>query len=151
MRKSWWKVPLYCVIASWICFQLTVHLFGQWAIVTLPDGSLSPDLARWRVISVALFLIIICIGGIFFFRRMTRREIFCSASVMAVLNIVFGLLANKMQGVVSLYFAELTTWSSVVSSLTFQVTGDIWIAAVIAWVIPPYMFVLFGRRTVRED
>ena len=42
MKKSWWKVPLYCMVASWICFQLEIRFLGRWAIVTLPDGSIIP-------------------------------------------------------------------------------------------------------------
>jgi len=28
MKKSWWKVPLYCMVASWICFG-PVKIYAQ--------------------------------------------------------------------------------------------------------------------------
>lgn len=57
MKKSWWKVPLYCMVASWICFQLEIRFLGRWAIVTLPDGSISSDNTRWMLMSAGLFLV----------------------------------------------------------------------------------------------
>ena len=149
MNQSWWKVPLYCIAASWICFQLEVHLLGRWAIITLPDGSISSDNIRWMVMSAALFLAIVCIGGFVFFRRMTRKEIFCSACVLVVLNVVFGLFTYKMQRVFpsfTMLWSELTEWDSIVSQLLFQLGLNEWLSAAITWLLPPYIFVLFGTR-----
>lgn len=149
MKQSWWKVPLYCIAASWICFQLEVRLLGRWAIVTLPDGSISSDNTRWMVMSAALFLAVVCIGGFVFFRRMTRKEIFCSACVLVVLNVVFGLFTYKMQRVFpsfTIFWSELTEWDSIVSQLLFQLDLNEWLSAAIAWLLPPYIFVLFGTR-----
>ena len=87
MKKSWWKVPLYCMVASWICFQLEIRFLGRWAIVTLPDGSISSDNTRWMLMSAGLFLAVVCIGGFFLFRKMTRKEIFFSSSALVALNI----------------------------------------------------------------
>ena len=76
MKKYWWKVPVYCMAASWVCFQMEVHFLGKWTIVTLPDGSISSDNIRWLILSAVLFLAVVCIGGFFFLRKMTRKEIF---------------------------------------------------------------------------
>ena len=151
MKKSWWKVPLYCIVASWICFQLEVRFLGRWTIVTLPDGSISTDSTRWLILNIVLFIIVVTIGGFFFFRKMTHKELFFSASVLVVLNIVFGLIAYKMQGMFSLYFAELTEWDNFISNLLVQVTQNVWISAVIDWILPPYIFVLFGRKASNES
>ena len=150
-KKSWWKVPLYCIVASWICFQLEVRFLGRWTIVTLPDGSISTDSTRWLILNIVLFIIVVTIGGFFFFRKMTHKELFFSASVLVVLNIVFGLIAYKMQGMFSLYFAELTEWDNFISNLLVQVTQNVWISAVIDWILPPYIFVLFGRKASNES
>jgi len=150
MRRSWWKVPLYCNAASWICFQLEARFLGRWAIVTLPDGSISSDPTRWLIMSAILFAAVVCIGGLLFFRKMTRKEIFCSASVLAVCNIVFGLLAYQMQGMFALYLAEFTEWDDFISSLLFQLTQNAWVTAIAAWILPPYIFVLFGKKAADE-
>ena len=79
MKKSWWKIPVYCMAASWVCFQMEVHFLGKWTIVTLPDGSLSSDNTRWVIISAVLFLAVVCIGG-FFSPNDTQRNflfLFC--------------------------------------------------------------------------
>jgi len=146
MKKSWWKVPLYCILASWIDFQLQIRFSARWAIVTLPDGTSSLDSTRFMIISGIIFVITVLIGGIFFFRKMTRRELFCSASVLAVINVVFGLTANKMQGVFALYYSKLTGWNDFISNLLLLITQNTWIIAVIVWLLPPYIFVLFGKK-----
>ena len=69
MRKSWWKIPLYCIVASWICFQLEVRFLVRWTIVTLPDGSISTDSTRRLILNIVLFIIVVAIGGFFFFRK----------------------------------------------------------------------------------
>ena len=131
--------------------QLEVRFLGRWTIVTLPDGSISTDSTRRLILNIVLFIIVVAIGGFFFFRKMTHKELFCSASVLVVLNIVFGLIAYKMQGMFSFYFAELTEWDSLISSLLFQVTQNVWISAVINWILPPYIFVLFGKKASNES
>ena len=149
MEKSWWKVPLYCVVASWICFQLEVRLLGRWATVTLPDGSISSDNTRWMIMSAVLFLAIVCIGGFLFFRKMTRKEIFCSASVLAALNVVLGIVTHLTQHTFTYFtmlWCELTEWDSVFSQLLFQLGLNEWLSAVMIWVLPPYMFLLFGKK-----
>ena len=151
MKKSWWKVPLYCMVASWICFQLEIRFLGRWAIVTLPDGSISSDNTRWMLMSAGLFLAVVCIGGFFLFRKMTRKDIFCSASVLVVFNIVAGLIAYRIQGMASMYFAEFTDWGSFLSNLLFPITQNAWIPTVIGWILLPYIFLLFGKKEVHTD
>lgn len=81
----------------------------------------------------------------------STKNFFALRSVLVVLNIVFGLIAYKIQGMFSLYFAELTEWDSLISSLLFQVTQNVWISAVINWILPPYIFVLFGKKASNES
>jgi hypothetical protein len=149
MKKTWWKVPLYCMLASWICFQLEIRFLGQLAIITLPDGSISMDNTRWMILSGVLLLAVVLIGGLVFFRRMTRREIFFSASVMVALNIVLGLISYK-QSMVGFYWSELTEWNSIISEVLYRLNLHAWLIEVICW-LPPYIFVPFGRREQEEN
>ncbi|MGI5962587.1 MAG: hypothetical protein ACOX7N_02580 [Lawsonibacter sp.] len=154
MRKSWWKVPIYCIIASWICFQLEVRLFGKWAIVTLPDGTITSDNTRWMIMSAILFLAIVCIGGFFFFRKMTRKEIFYSASVLVVLNVVLGIFTYMTQRTFTYFtmlWSELSEWDGVFSQILFQLGLNEWLSAAIIWVLPPYVFLLFGKKDIHVD
>lgn len=154
MKKSWWKVPLYCMAASWICFQLEVRLLGRWAIVTLPDGSMSSDPTRRMILSAVLFLAVVCIGGFLFFRKMTRKEIFYSASVLVALNVLLGIFTYATQytfTAFTVFWAELTEWDSICSRILFQLGLNEWLSAVITWVLPPYIYLLFGKKEVHTD
>lgn len=154
MRKSWWKIPLYCIVASWVCFQLEVRFLGRWAIVTLPDGSISSDNTRWMIMSAILFLAVVCVGGFLLFRKMTRKEIFFSASVLVVLNIVLGVFTHLTQRTFTSFamlWIELSEWGSVFSQIAIQLGLNEWLSAVITWVLPPYVFLLFGKKEVHTD
>ena len=154
MKKSWWKVPLYCIVASWICFQLEVRLLGRWAIITLPDGTITSDNTPWMIMSAFVFLAVLSIGGFLFFRKMTHKEIFCSASVLVALNIVLGIFTYATQHTFAFFtilWSELTEWDSVFSQILLQLNLNEWLSAVIIWVLPPYIFLLFGKKEVHTD
>lgn len=82
MKRSWWKVPLYCICASWICFYLKVRWFGWFIRATLPDGSITVDNTRALILSGVMLAVVLLVGGLFFVRKMTKKEIFCSASIL---------------------------------------------------------------------
>lgn len=150
MNRSWWKVPLYCMAASWVCFQLEIYLLVKWAIVTLPDGSIESDHTRSLIISAILFLAVVCVGGFLFFRKMTRKEIFFSASILVVLNVVLGLLTYLTQRSFmsfNMLWIELSEWDRVLSQVLFQLGLNEWLSAAIVWIFPPYIFLLFGKRS----
>lgn len=149
MKNSWWKVPLYCMAASWICFQLEIRWLGQWAIVTLPDGTITSDTTRWMILSAGLFLAVVLIGGLVFFRKMTRKEILFSSSVLAILNVVLGLLANLIQHTLpylTMLWVELNEWSSIFSQILSQLGVNPWVSAFLVWILPPYIFLFFGKK-----
>ena len=151
MRRSWWKAPLYCTLASWLCFQLEVRLGARFLVSVSPDGTASMNETGWTLLSILLFLAVVCIGGLLFFRRMTRREVLCSATVLAALNVVFGLLAYKMQGMFAIYVSEFTSWDSIFSDLLYRVMQNPWVTAIVNWILPPYIFVLFGQKEAHTD
>ena len=152
--KFLWKVPLYCVVASWICWQLEILVLGRWAIITLPDGAITSDSTRWMIMSALLFLAIVCIGGLLFFRKMTRKEIFRSASVLVALNIALGIFTYITQRTLtsfSMLWMELTEWDSIFSQILLKLGLNEWVRAVITWVLPPYVFLLFGKKEAHTD
>ena len=152
--KFLWKVPLYCVAASWICYQLEILVLGRWAIITLPDGTITSDSTRWMIMSALLFLAIVCIGGFLFFRKMTRKEIFRSASVLVALNIALGIFTYITQRTLtsfSMLWMELTEWDSIFSQILLKLGLNEWVSAVITWVLPPYVFLLFGKKEAHTD
>lgn len=147
MKRNWWKVPLYCLIASWICFQLEVRLLLRFAIVTLPDGSISSDSTRSLIVFALVFMAVLLIGGLAFFRKISRRELLVSALVMVVLNAVVTLIAYKVQRMFALYWSEFTEWSIFIPQLLYKLgmEPDNLLAGVLSW-LAPLLFVPFGKK-----
>lgn len=148
MKKTWWRVPAYCLASSWICFHLEVWCLLQLTIVTLPDGSISSDNTRALIIFGALFLAVLLIGGLVFFRKISRRELLVSALIMVLMNISLSLIAYKLQGMAALYWAELTEWSVFIPQLFYRLGVDItnplpeFLRS-----LAPLLFVPFGKIT----
>lgn len=145
MKKVWWKVPLYCAAAGWISFQLMVRLLGKLAIVTLPDGTITSNNTIWMVLSGFVFVAVVLVGGFAFFRKMTRREIFLSATIMVALNAFMGILSQINVQAYPMFWLYVTEWSSFVSQLLFRLGMNEWISAIIVWAMP-YVFIPFGRK-----
>ena len=104
--------------------------------------------------SATLFLAVVCVGGFLFFRKMTRKEIFCSASVLVGLNIVLGVLTYVMQQTFTYFtvlWSQFTEWDSIFSQILFRFGLNEWLSAAIVWVLPPYIFLLFGKKEVHTD
>lgn len=153
MKKSWWKVSLYCIVASWICFQLKIYLLARLAIVTLPDGSMEMDDTRWLILSALLLLAVVCVGGFFFFRKMTRKEIFLSASILVALNVGLGIFTYLTQRTFlsfTLLWNQLTEWDRVLSEVLFRLGLHVWPCAALVWIFPPYIFLLFGKKEIPD-
>ena len=104
--------------------------------------------------SAGLFLAVVCIGGFFLFRKMTRKEIFFSSSALVALNIVLGIFTYLTQRIFTSFamlWSELSEWASVFSQIAFQFGLNEWLSAAIVWILPPYIFLLFGKKEVHTD
>lgn len=120
----------HCSLARWVC------VFRQYAIDDDIGYHLYCRCLPW---------------GILFFCKMTRKEIFCSACVLVALNIVLGLFTYKMQRVFpsfALLWSELTAWDSIFSETLLQLGAHEWLTAIITWALPPYVFLLYGKKQV---
>jgi hypothetical protein len=153
LKKSWWKVPLYCIAASRISFRLKVRIGAAFAISRLPDGTVSIDNTRWMVMSGVVFVVFLLLGGLLF-RKMSRQEVFYSASVMVVFNVIGGLISYFFQRTAlgssfAVFYSELHEWSGFVSQFVYDIGLNQWIGAVIVWAVP-YLFVFFGKRLQDE-
>lgn len=146
MKKTWWRVPVYCLAASWICFHLEVHWLLRFAIVTLPDGSISSDSTRSLIIYGILFFAVLLIGGLLFFRKISRKELLLSAFLMIVLDFYMMLKAWNDQGLLAFYWAELTEWSIFISQLFYMLGMDLEnLLPRVLRALAPLLFVAFGR------
>lgn len=150
MKKVWWKVPLYCVVMGWLAYQAELRLLIRFAIVRLPDGTVTINDMRSMIVSGILFAAILAVGGLIFFRRMSRKELLQSATVMVGLNIVGGLVAYSTQGQFTMFYTEVIGWSNFVSKLLYQIQMNQWISSIFVWAAP-YLFVLFGKKAAKGE
>jgi predicted small integral membrane protein len=150
-KKVLWKVPLFCIVTGVIAFNVIVFLVGRFTIVTLPDGTITSDNTRVLIMYGVIFIVALIVGGIGFFRNMTRKEIFFSASIV----VAFGLIMNLTQwafnlttgpgAVFFMYASQIFEWSSIVPQLLYRVNGNPWLGAFIGS-LTPYLFIPFGKK-----
>ena len=134
------------MVASWLCFQLEIRLIARFAVVTDPDGMPAVNGAFTMTLYGVLFILVVAVGGLLFFRKMTRRELLCSASVMVALNVVLGIISYKLPGTIDFIWVELTEWDAVVTQLLVKAGLGTWLSTAVKWLLPPYVFVLFGKK-----
>lgn len=134
LKRSWRKVPVYCAAVGWISFQAEVRIGSKIAIALNPDGTVENDAVRWMLLRGAILLVALLVGAVLF-RKMTRRELFCSASVMVVLNVLAILMCQFLKGVplsfLYRFYSEANAWSDFLPGTILQCAA-------------PYLFVLFA-------
>ena len=149
-NRGIWKVPLFCTIAGIISLYAEFYLL-QWSLVILPDGSVTTDPVKSALVYGGVFLAAMLLGGLVFFRKMTKREIFCSASVLAVYGIVLVLVQRIFQlttGPAALWMLNLFYPFQIFSfilQLCFGLIKSVW-AATAVQILCPYLFIVFGKR-----
>ncbi len=144
--KSWWKIPLFCIVAGWICFELEVRFLGRFAIVRLPDGSITSNNTYWMIMSAVLFAITLVVGGCLFFRKMTKKELLFSASVMFVFGMICGILSQISNIIfIMTFYSKIYTWCDITTQILFKLNVNTWVSAVVLWAVP-FLFVLFGKK-----
>ena len=91
--KKLWRVPVLCLVGSWVAFYLTVYL-GRFFFVVKTVGEngnmiVSADPVRSSIFHWVLFLLILVVGGILFLRSMTKKEIALSAAIISGIYLIF--------------------------------------------------------------
>ena len=149
-----WNVPVYCLAVSWLSYWLTI-LLGRYIYVVKTVGAdgvinASIDPVRSALFSLVLFLIFLLIGGLWTFRGMTKKEIALSAGIISGIYLLITLLEMYMPGFpvsLSLVFAKLIYWPSILYSLAFNLLGNTPLLLAAAC-FAPMLFVLFGKNDI---
>lgn len=150
-KKVLWKVPLFCILAGVITFNAIVHLLGRFMLVTLPDGTITTDSTRMLMVYGVIFIVTLIVGGMVFFRDMTRKEIFFSASIVVAIGLIMYMLQlalNLTTGPIAVFFmyaSQIFEWSSIVPLLWYQFSENLWLGEFIGS-LTPYSFILFGKK-----
>lgn len=150
--KTLWKVPVYCVISSWISFYITVYLGGLFFIVKTvgTDGvtQLSANPVRLVIFDVVLFLVVLLVGGLWALRSMTKKEIAVSAGITSaiyLLIILAQLYIPSFPLSLSINLGYIQNWTGTVNSWLFRITDNLTFSAILSC-FAPMLFTLFGKK-----
>jgi len=125
-------------------------------IATGADGTITTDNTRTLIVYGGIFVATVLIGGIGLFRKMTKKEIFFSATVIVVFQVIISLIqwlmggATGVFGIISLYISRIYEWSGGSSQLIFMITGNFWLGSFIQDLMP-YVFIIFGQKSLNND
>lgn len=149
--KKLWIIPVYCAVAGWVSFMLTVYLGGFFfGVQTVrPDGviELSANPMRSAIFNGVLFAGILLLGGFWFRGWMTRKEIAVSAAIASGIYLVIVLAQICIPDFplsVSIRLAYFQNWTSEVSSLLFRLTNNSNLSVILGCFCP-MLFVIFGK------
>lgn len=150
--KTLWKVPVFCAVAGWVSFYLTVYLGGLFFTVKTmaADGSMqvSADPIRSAIFHAVLFLIVLLVGGLWAFRSMTKAEIAASAGIASIIYLLIAiiqLLASNFPLSLSAKLVYIQTWTGTLSGFLFMLTNNLTLSAVLSC-FAPLLFIPFGRK-----
>ena len=150
--RTLWKVPVYCVVASWISFYLTVYLGGFFFTVKTvgADGvtQVSADPIRSAIFNMALFLIVLLIGGLWAFRSMSKAEIAVSSAIASgifLLIVLAQLYIPSFPISLSIRLAYIQNWTGTVSSFLLKLTDNLTVSVILSS-FSPMLFILFGQK-----
>ncbi|MDD3347079.1 hypothetical protein [Oscillibacter sp.] len=147
-----WRVPVFCIAASWISFYLTVYLGGFFFTVQTigADGvtEVSVDPLRSAIFNGGLFLIVLLLGGLWAFREMTKAEIAVSAAMISAVYLSATFLQLYFPNFpvsLSVELAVLQNWTGTLGSFLLKIT-DQFAFSVLSGNLAPFLFVPFGRK-----
>lgn len=149
--KKLWRVPVLCLVGSWVAFYLTVYL-GRFFFVVKTVGEngnmiVSADPVRSSIFHWVLFLLILVVGGILFLRSMTKKEIALSAAIISGIYLIFVLLQLYLPSFplgVSVILAQFQNWTWTVSNTLYQITGNLTLSTIAAC-FSPFLYLFFGK------
>lgn len=150
-----WRVPVFCIVFSWISYYLSVYIGGFFFKVATPspDGTvaLSIDSLRSAVFRGCLFVVVLLMGGFWFFRSMTKREIAVSAAIISGLYLAIvlaQLFVSNFPVSLSIKLAPFQNWPSTVASFLQKLTNNFEFSILLAN-LAPFLFVPFGKKSTQ--
>ena len=148
-----WRVPVFCLISSYVSFYVTAYLGGAFFVVQTvgADGvtNVSADPVRSAIFDAALFLIVLALGGLWAFRSMTRAEIAASAGIISVVYLAVVVLALAVPTFPIPFVVQMAMlFNGAVSSWLLRLTYHLAFSTIAAC-FAPLLFIPFGRKTVQ--
>lgn len=148
-----WKIPVFCIVSSWISYYLTVYIGGFFFTVKTVDADgiteLSVDPLRSALFNGSLFVIVLLLGGLWAFRSMTKTEIAVSAAIISVIYLVITLAQLYLSSFplsLSMKLSIFQNWIGTAASFLQKLTDDFPFSVLLSN-LAPFLFIPFGRKT----
>lgn len=148
-----WRVPVYCLCAGFAAFWLIVQLVAKFGVITLPDGSISSNPTVTTLLEILIFAATLAIGYLIF-RKMTKKEIFWSSTIIVVILLILQIYQLIMSEIdigaantVGMWLVYATEWCRVIPILWYYINPSSWVGAFLTC-LAPYIFIIFGRKEV---
>lgn len=150
-----WRVPVYCLISSWISFYVTAYIGGFFFTVRSvgADGitELAADPVRSAVFNGCLFAAVLLLGGLWAFRSMTKAEIAVSSAIIS--SVYFAVTLAQMFSTgfpleLSVKAAVFQNWTGTMASFLLKVTDHFSFSVLFAC-FAPFLFVPFGKKAAQ--
>ncbi len=149
-----WRVPVFCIVFSWISYYLTVYIGGFFFTVQTVGANgiteVSADPLRSAIFNGFLFLTVLLLGGLWAFRSMTRTEIAVSAASISLLYLAVVLAQLYIPNfplALSIRLASFQNWTGILSSFLVKLTENFQISVLLSN-LAPFLFVPFGRKSI---
>lgn len=149
-----WRVPVFCIVFSWISYYLTVYIGGFFFTVKTvgADGitQLSADPLRSAIFNGLLFLIVLLLGGLWAFRSMTKAEIIISAAIASALYLAIALAQLYISGFplsLGVKLAKIQNWTGTLASFLIKLTNNFQFGVLLSN-LAPFFFVPFGKNSI---
>lgn len=149
-----WRVPVFCIVFSWISYYLTVYMGGFFFTVTTvgTDGitKVSADSLRSAIFNGFLFLTVLLLGGLWAFRSMTRTEIAVSAASISFLYlavVLAQLYVPSFPLALSIRLASFQNWTGILGSFFLKMTDHFQLSVLLSS-FAPFLFVPFGKKSI---
>ncbi len=147
-----WRVPVFCIAASWISYYATSCLGGLFfAVQTAADDGtihLSADPVRSAIFNGLLFLAVLLLGGLWAFRSMTKAEIAVSAAIASAFYFAITLAQLCIPDfplTLGFKLATIQNWTGTLASFLLKLTNHFPFSVLISN-LAPFLFVPFGKR-----
>ena len=149
--KTIWRVPAVVIIGGYIGWYALVHLL-TFTHVVQPDGTVITDYGRQVMIYGLYTVLFVGITGFLFLRKMSGKEIFWSATIVVLLNLLLtavSYLIGPISGTKAIIFMRLTMpfeWMDLPLTLIHYFTGEYtWLGSVLRGLMP-YLYLIFGKK-----
>ena len=142
-KETLWYVPVFCFFAGIISSRILIWEIRLFASENLGNNGIYVYTSRF-LIFYGINLILILIAGFFIFRKIPRKDLFFSALLMAVIQLIFLLIQITSGELINIIFYYLSHWCTFFSELAHEKFGNQLIGNVVQCFMP-FIFVLFGK------